>query len=89
MSDKNIIVQGNYYEQSGNFGAGNINESEIKGETISGTINKAEQNSKTNPQETGHKTTNKKTEETTRFLEITISGKFEEINFADIQQIQR
>ena len=89
MSDKNIIVQGNYYEQSGNLGAGHVSESEIKGETkLSGIINEAEQNTKTNQQETGQKITTKKTERTTRYLAVTISGEIEATSLGDILQIQ-
>ena len=52
MSDKQIIVKGNYYEQSGNLGTGHVSESEIKGEAkLGGIINKREENTKTAPQE--------------------------------------
>ena len=90
QGNQHINVHGDLIVQSGNFGAGHVSESEIQKKVeLGGVINQPEQHTKTTQQETAQKTTTKKTEGTTRFLEITISGEFEETNLADILQIQQ
>ncbi|MEM8719675.1 MAG: hypothetical protein AAGE84_10255 [Cyanobacteria bacterium P01_G01_bin.39] len=79
MSEKQIFVQGDYYEQSGNHGAGHVSDSNFKGQTKLGGIINEEKESINN-------TSDKKTE-TTKFLEITISAEFEAIDLEDIKQI--
>ena len=77
MSDKPIIVQGDYYEQKGNFGAGNVKNSEIKGEAkLGGVINEAEQEVEATQQDQK------------QLYEITVRGEFDEINRLDILKIK-
>ena len=90
MSDKHIYIKGDYYEQSGSLGAGHISESEIKDQPkFGGKINEAKQHTKNNnQQEIVPEAREIRTEEKTRFLEITLKGKFEETSLGDIQKIQ-
>lgn len=54
MSDNHITVHGDYYEQSGNLGAGHVSESEIKEKAeLGGVINEAEQHTKPTQGEIG------------------------------------
>ena len=54
QGNKYITVHGDYYEQSGNLGAGHVSESEIKEKVkLGGVINEAEQHPKTTQGETG------------------------------------
>ena len=82
MNDKNIIVQGDYYEQSGNLGAGHVSESEIKRETkLGGIINEGKENLKTTQQEICQKATTKKR------LAFAIAGSIEEVDQDKLEAI--
>ena len=89
MSDQNINVNVNVYDQSGNFGAGHVSESKIDGTAkLGGIINEGEKERKTTSQEKNQKISTNQVEEKTRLFTITISGEFDEINLSDILQIQ-
>ncbi len=89
MSDKKIIVQGDYYEQPGNLGAGHVSKSKITGDAkIAGIINEEKKEAKTTSPEKNQKISTNQIKEKLRLFEIKISGEFDEINLSDIIQIQ-
>ncbi|MEM8720915.1 MAG: pentapeptide repeat-containing protein [Cyanobacteria bacterium P01_G01_bin.39] len=92
MSEKPIIVKGNYYNynQSGNFGAGHVSESEIKGQAkLGGTLNEAKESTDSTQQSIESKKTIEYKKEAKHLYKIVIEGKVTEIDYLTIEKIRQ